>query len=231
MKKIAILQSNYIPWKGYFDLINMVDEFIIYDTVQYTKNDWRNRNQIKTPQGPSWLSIPVKQQSLDQKIEETTVVDNRWRKKHWKTLQANYSKAPYYKEISKFFEPLYLESDEQYLSKINFAFINTINQILGITTKIRWSTEFNVGGEKTEKLLQICKKAQATTYISGPAAKDYFDLRLFQDEGIEVKWMDYDNYPEYRQLHPPFNHYLSILDLLFCEGKLSTNYLKSFRNA
>ncbi len=175
MKKIAILQSNYIPWKGYFDLINMVDEFIFYDEVQYTKNDWRNRNKIKTPQGIQWLTIPVRQESLDQKIKDTKISDKKWNIKHWRTISQNYSKSKYFKDYKDIFEELYLKCDEEYLSQINYKFITTINEILEIKTKLRWSSEFELVDGQTEKLLGICKDCNADIYLSGPAAKDYFN--------------------------------------------------------
>ncbi|MEA2019747.1 MAG: WbqC family protein, partial [Campylobacterota bacterium] len=177
MKKIAILQSNYIPWKGYFDLINMIDEFILYDDMQYTKRDWRNRNKIQTPQGLKWLSIPVEVKGkYFQKISDTKVSDKDWGKKHWTTIKQNYSKAPYFKEYKDIFEELYLNSDEEYLSQINYKFIVAICKILGITTKIRWSSEFELIDGQTEKLLGICKDCNADVYLSGAAAKDYFDM-------------------------------------------------------
>ena len=175
MKKVAILQSNYIPWKGYFDLINMVDEFILYDEVQYTKNDWRNRNKIKTPQGIQWLTIPVRQESLDQKIKDTKISDKKWNIKHWRTISQNYSKSKYFKDYKDIFEELYLKCDEEYLSQINYKFITTINEILEIKTKLRWSSEFELVDGQTEKLLGICKDCNADIYLSGPAAKDYFN--------------------------------------------------------
>jgi len=227
MKKIAILQSNYIPWKGYFDMINRVDEFVLYDTVQFTKNDWRNRNKIKTTQGAVWFSIPVKHSILD-KINEVQVLNNQWRTKHWKTLQQTYSKSNYFKEYKPIFENLYLNSSETYLSLINYEFICEINKILNIKTKISWSSDYELTGERTEKLLNICKQANATEYISGPAAKNYLNKSLFEKEKIKVTWMDYTNYPEYNQLYPPFEHGVSILDLIFNEGENATKFMKSF---
>ena len=228
MKKIAILQSNYIPWKGYFDMINMVDEFILYDEAQYTKNDWRNRNKLKTPQGLKWITIPVRQLNLEQKIEETKVIDNKWRAKHWKTLSQNYAKTSCFKNYKDVFEELYLHSSEIYLSQINYQFISAICNILGIKTKLRWSSEFQLEGGQTEKLLGICKQCNADTYLSGPAAKDYFDEALAKKEKIKVEWMDYSGYPEYNQLYSPFEHGVTILDLIFNEGSNAINYMKSF---
>ena len=230
MKKVAILQSNYIPWKGYFDLINMVDEFILYDDMQYTRRDWRNRNKIKTPQGLKWLSIPVEAKGkYFQKINETKVSEKDWAKKHWHSIVHNYAKSKHFKDYKNIFEELYLSCDEEYLSQINYKFITTINEILGITTKIRWSSEFELVDGQTEKLLGICKDCNADVYLSGPAAKDYFDEDLAKKENIEVEWRDYSGYKEYEQLSPPFEHGVTILDLIFNEGSNATKYMKSFR--
>ena len=229
MKKVAILQSNYIPWKGYFDLINMVDEFILYDDMQYTKRDWRNRNKIKTPQGLKWLSIPVEVKGkYFQKINETKISEKDWAKKHWQQIKQNYSRSKYFKDYKDVFEELYMKYDEEYLSQINYKFISTINEILGITTKIRWSSEFELVDGQTEKLLGICKDCNADVYISGPAAKDYFDEDSAKKENIKVEWMDYSGYEEYEQQHPPFEHGVSILDLIFNEGPHAIEFMKSF---
>ena len=228
MKKIAILQSNYIPWKGYFDMINMVDEFILYDEVQYTKNDWRNRNKIKTSQGVQWLTIPVRRENLEQKIEDIKITDKKWNVKHWRSLTQNYSKAKYFKEYKDIFEELYLNSNEEHLSQINYKFIVVICKILDIKTKIRHSTEFNLIDGQTERLLGICKDCNTDVYISGPAAKDYFDEALAKKENIKVEWMNYSNYPEYQQVFEPFEHGVTILDLIFNEGENATKFMKSF---
>ncbi len=230
MKKIAILQSNYIPWKGYFDIINSVDEFVFYDTEQYTKRDWRNRNKIKTPNGSIWLTIPVNVKGkYYQSIDETTVTDNTWRRKHWNSIVSNYSKAKYFKQYKELFYNLYLSSDEKLLSQINFKFIKVINEILGIKTKLNWSKSFNPQGEKSIKLLDICKKTGANEYLSGPSAKSYLDSSIFTQNGIKVSWMDYSNYKEYNQLYPPFDHAVSVIDLIFNEGPSSYKFLTSFQ--
>ncbi len=228
-KKIAIVQSNYIPWKGYFDFINMVDEFVFYDDMQYTKRDWRNRNKIKTQNGLLWLSIPVEiKGKYFQKINETKVSEKDWAKKHWQTIKNNYSKTKYFKEYKDIFENLYLNSEEKYLCQINYKFLITINKILGITTKIKYSNEFKLLDGQTEKLLGICKQCNADTYLSGPAAKNYFDEALAKQENIKVEWMDYSGYKEYEQSYPPFEHGVSILDLIFNEGPNTTKFMKSF---
>lgn len=228
-KKIAILQSNYIPWKGYFDLINMVDEFILYDDMQYTRRDWRNRNKIKASQGLQWLTIPVEVKGKYlQAIKETKISEADWGKKHWQSIRLNYLKAPYFQQYKDVFEALYLDCNLLYLSEINFCFLQTINQILGITTPLRWSSEFDLIDGKSERLLGICKDCKATEYISGPTAKNYMNETLFEQENIRVSWIDYRGYPEYNQLFPPFEHGVSILDLIFNEGPDASKFMKSF---
>ncbi|MCC2547905.1 WbqC family protein [Hymenobacter sp. BT175] len=230
-KKVAIIQSNYIPWKGYFDIINAVDEFILYDEMQYTKNDWRNRNKIKTNQGVAWLTIPVRQETLQQRIDETLIFDEKWALKHWRTLAQAYAKAPHFKIYKDTFEALYTGLDTRYLSQINFALIQTTCQLLGITTKLSWSSDYELGEGKTERLVKLVQDAGGTEYVSGPAARGYLETELFEQAGLQVSWMDYDNYPEYPQLHGgPFEHGVSMLDLLFNMGPEAPQYMKTFAN-
>ncbi len=229
-RRVAILQSNYIPWKGYFDLMNLVDEFIIYDQVQFTKNDWRNRNRIMTPSGPAWLTIPVSH-SFGQSIEETRISDGRWADKHWKTFQTYYAKAPFFPSLA----PLLMETfaacrEEVLLSAINLRFIRLVAELLGIGARIVSSREYELAGDRCERLTSLCRQAGATEYLSGPAARDYLDEELFAESGIAVRWMDYSGYPEYPQLHaPPFVHEVSVLDLLFNVGPGDApSFMRSF---
>lgn len=171
MKKVLITQSNYIPWKGYFDAIHMVDEVILYDDMQYNKRDWRNRNKIKTKEGVIWLSIPVEVKgNYFQKINETKVVEQSWNQTHWKTIMHNYSKAAHFKTYKDEFEKAYLECNEVLLSRINFHFITLVCKILGINTPIHWSSEFQLAEEKTERLVEILKQTGGTDYFTGKAA-------------------------------------------------------------
>ena len=156
MKKIAILQSNYIPWKGYFDIIDSVDEFVFYDEVQYTKNDWRNRNRVKSQNGVQWLTIPARR-SQHQTIRETKIVRSNWNVKHWKCLSQNYSKARCFRETRDFVESLYMQRQSSYLSEVNIAFIKLICEYLGITTKLTLSTDYEKQGDRNEKLVSLCK--------------------------------------------------------------------------
>jgi hypothetical protein len=228
-KTIAITQSNYIPWKGYFDVIHSVDELVLYDDVQFTKGDWRNRNRIKTQGGLKWLTVPVEVKGkYTQKIKDTRISDPRWARKHWETIRHSYSKALFFKDYRELFEELYLTCNEEFLSRVNFRFLEAINRVLDIKTTIRWSSEFKLPEGINERLISICREAGATKYISGPLAKEYLDESVFRQEGIEVEWMDYSNYPEYRQLFTPFEHGVTILDLLFNEGSSAKTFMKSF---
>ena len=220
-KRIAIVQSCYIPWKGYFDLINGVDEFILYDDLQYTKGAWRNRNRIKTPDGAAWLTIPVKVKGrCHQKIRDTVVHDRKWSHRHWKSICQNYSKAPCFDATRFVFQELYEECGaETHLSRINFRFLRAIADMIGIRTPITWSMDYELIGTRNERLVHLCSQAGASEYLSGPAAKSYLDETLFLEHGISVHWMDYRGYPEYDQLFtPPFIHEVSIIDLILNQG-------------
>ncbi len=222
---VSILQSNYIPWKGYFDIIAKSDFFVIYDEVQYTKNDWRNRNIIKTQNGTQWLTIAVKQESLKQKIHETYVFKTNWAKKHIGTLQANYAKAPFFKDYKDIIFRVY-ESASTNLNEINKVFIDTICNILEIDTKIIDSRTLKLKGDKQQRLIHACKILKADRYLSGSSAKNYIEDDFFKKHNIELEWIDYSNYKEYNQLYPPFVHEVSILDLIFNEGPNARHFLK-----
>jgi WbqC-like protein family len=226
-KKIAILQSNYIPWKGYFDLIASVDELIIYDEMQYTRRDWRNRNYIKTPQGTQWLTVPVLVKGrFQQKICETEIDGTAWAATHWASLTTNYRRATYFSEISNWLEPIYSQNNFTHLSQLNIHIINEICMYLGIETVIKSSSEYTLANGKTERLISLCIQAGASEYVSGPAAKNYIDESTFSKNQIRLTWFDYADYPEYPQLWHSFNHGVTILDLLFNCGKNSASYMK-----
>jgi hypothetical protein len=227
-KRVAVVQSNYIPWKGYFDLVRRVDEFVLYDDVQYTRRDWRNRNRIKTPHGVQWLTIPVQVKGRYlQKIKDTVVSGDDWRREHWDTLTHCYGRAPFFRAFADQFGALYLGSREKYLSEINRAWLSALCGTLGIRTRLSWSMDYAVAAEDpTERLLEVCRRAGAAEYLSGPAARAYLDEGAFGRAGVRVAWMDYSGYPEYPQLYPPFDHRVSVLDLLFMTGPDAPAYLK-----
>lgn len=227
-KVVVIIQSNYIPWKGYFDLIRRADDFVIYDQVQYTKNDWRNRNRIKTANGLVWLTIPVRHTHLDQKIIDTQVAESSWRTKHWKTLQQAYAKTPFFSKYADELEQLYLTDAETNLSKINLKFIDAIAKWLGIAARIHPPETYELTSEdRTKRLVDICSRLGASTYLSGPSARDYLNVGEFERAGIAVQWMKYDDYPVYAQPHGAFHHHVSILDLLFSTGSRAVQYLRN----
>jgi hypothetical protein len=227
MKKVAILQSNYIPWKGYFDMIAFVDEFIIYDDMQYTRRDWRNRNQIKTPQGVQWLTIPAQVKGkYDQKIKDTLIDGSEWAKAHWKALAQNYRRAPHFDEVSAWLEPLYITESYTNISQLNRRFIEAVCHYLSINTVISNSWDYTLLDGKTERLADLCKQAGGTEYISGPSAKNYIENRIFTDLDITLTWFDYAGYPEYQQLWGEFTHGVTILDLLFNCGGDAHRYMR-----
>jgi hypothetical protein len=209
--------------------MNMVDEFILFDDMQYTRRDWRNRNIIKSPTGPARLTIPVVVKGkYFQDIKDTIISDLSWNRDHWKTIVHCYSKARHFSYYREIFEDLYLNTKEKYLSLINYRFLTAICRLLGIKTKITWSMDYQLTGDKTERLVNLCQQAGATDYLSGPTAKAYLSEDLFKRQGIAVSYMDYSDYPEYGQLYPPFEPGVSIIDLILNEGPDATRYMKSF---
>jgi len=230
MKTVVVLQSNYIPWKGYFDLIHDADLFIFYDDLQYTKNDWRNRNKIKTQTGAEWLTIPVGTDK-HRLICETEIKNPFWQTKHWKTLQQNYAKAPHFSSYKAFFEDVYLGRSWTNLSELNQYLIRTISRdLLNLTTEFQDSRDYSLLGQRLDRLLDLVCKSGANRYISGPAAKDYIDPNPFAQAGIELEWKDYSGYPEYPQCFPPFEHGVTILDLLFNVGSDAPWYIWGWRS-
>lgn len=224
-----MLQSNYIPWKGYFDIVHDVDLFIFYDDVQYTKNDWRNRNKIKTQNGAAWLTIPTGT-NLDRLICEVSLSDERWAKNHYKTLVQYYAKAPFFRQYQPLLEDIYLARRWGSLSELNQYLIKVIaRDCLGITAEFADSRSYGASGKCLDRLLDLLKKAGAGEYISGPAARDYIDESRFVDAGIQLIYKDYSGYPEYPQFFPPFDHYVTVLDLLFHAGPDAPYYIWGWR--
>ncbi|ABI85706.1 wbqC-like family protein [Burkholderia ambifaria AMMD] len=215
-KRIAIVQSNYIPWKGYFDLIAATDEFILYDDAQYTRRDWRNRNQIKTPQGVQWLTVPVRVKGrYHQSIRETEIDGTEWAEQHWTRLRQNYARAPHFARYAPELEALYLHGPHDTLSALNLAMLTWVNRQLGIATRMSSSSDYTLEGDRTDKLLNLCLQAGATEYLSGPAARDYLDESRFAAAQVAVRWFDYPAYPPYAQLWGEFVHGVTVLDVLF----------------
>lgn len=227
-KTVAIVQSNYVPWKGYFDLIRAADEFVLYDDVQYTRRDWRNRNRIKTADGVQWLTIPVEVKGkYTQTIRDTKVSDRAWAAHHWTRLRHAYAKAPHLADYAELLGCVYADAAKlEFLSEVNEQFLRVACGLLDITTRITSSADYDTRNpDPSGRLADVCTQAGATEYLSGPAAKAYLDESVFARAGVRVRYMDYAGYPEYPQLHGPFEHAVSALDLLFMTGPRAAEFL------
>lgn len=229
-KKVAIVQSSYIPWKGYFDMMRSVDTFVFLDDVQSTRRDWRTRNRIKTANGETWLTIPV-HNARDIRICEVDVAEQGWAQTHWKTLQLAYARAPFMGELKAWLASLYERAGREIkLSAVNRIFIEAINEYLGITTPLCASYDLYSlaqldAFDPTQRLVELCMRLDAGVYLSGPAAKSYLNTTAFTAKGIDVEWMAYEHYPEYPQLHGAFRHDVTILDLLLMKGPEARDYI------
>ncbi|WP_201316268.1 WbqC family protein [Dyella sp. EPa41] len=227
--RAAIVQSSYIPWKGYFDLIHAVDTFIFFDDVQFTTRDWRTRNRIKAANGPQWLTIPVGNRT-DQLIHEVEIKEASWQRKHWASIRHNYGKAPFFKDYEAFFAGVYLEHKWPSLSEFNQYLVRHIaTEFLGITTEFRDSREFQATGKRQDRLISLLQLAGASHYVSGPSARSYIDPKQFEAADIELSYHDYPEYPAYPQLYPPFEPAVSILDLLFNTGPQARHFIWGWR--
>lgn len=227
-KRVLITQSNYIPWKGYFDAIAFADEFILLDDVQYTSRDWRSRNSVKTRAGVKWLSIPIKHiHGGRQAIDEVEIADSDWARKHWAVLEQSYTGAPHFAEYREQFAVLYERASRcTHLSEVNLLFLREICRCLEIETPFRSSRAFQSNVGKTERLVSICKQTSATHYLTGPRAKNYLQEKYFRDCDIQVVYLNFENYPPYPQLHGKYVSEVSILDLLFCTGAEAPKFMK-----
>jgi len=224
--KVGIIQSNFLPWRGYFDFIREVDLFILHDDLQYTKGDWRNRNKIKTPGGVEWITVPVYYRHTSQLIEETPIdYSTPWSQKMLNRIREAYRRAPcfepYFSELSDL-----LNQPAPSISDLNRRLIHWVCCHLEIDTPIKMSHEYHPQGTKTERLIGILQQVGATTYLSGPAAQAYLVPQLFEQAGIRLEYKQY-NYPEYEQLYPPFDSAVSVIDLLFMKGKEAISYMEN----
>jgi hypothetical protein len=229
MKRVVINQSNYLPWKGYFDLIHDADVFVFYDDVQFTKNDWRNRNKVKTADGTQWLTVPVGKH-LHRRVSDVTLTAGAWQQTHWKTLHQLYGKAPHFTRYAPLFEEVYLRRRWDTLSELNQFLIRSISGELGIAVDWMNSADIEAAGSGEERVLAILKTLGAAEYVSGPAGRAYLHPSSFDAAGIRLRWKDYSGYPEYPQFHPPFDHAVTILDLLFQTGPDAPYYVWGWRD-
>lgn len=227
-RRVAILQSAYIPWKGYFDILGSVDVFVVYDDVQYAKAHWHNRNQILTSAGPKWLTIPVLTRGdRFQPIDEVKV-SQPFAEKHWRSLEYNYGRAAYWDTHKDWLRELYDRANAQdSLSDINVMFLRAIADRLDITTEFLSARDLGVAGGQTDRLVKICQAVGGTNYLSGPSAASYIEAGQFAAANIALEWMNYGDYPSYRQQYEPFTHAVTILDLMLNEGPAARSYMKA----
>lgn len=219
----AIMQPTYIPWIGYFDIIDKVDEFIFYDNVQLTKRSWQVRNKIKGVNGEIWLTIPIsKTKDRDETLIQNAILNKNenWINNHLKSIEFNYKKAKHFHEVYEFLKPMYFNSN--FLGEFNIAFIKSISKIIGIKTKFLNSSDLKgISGKKDDRLVQICKTINSTSYLSPQGSASYINENvfggLFVKNNISLFYHDY-NHPKYKQLYKTFIPYIGIFDLLFNEG-------------
>jgi WbqC-like protein family len=224
--RVGVIQSSYIPWRGYFDFIASVDIFVFHDDIQYTKGDWRNRNKIKTPHGAEWITVPVAYKKVAQLICETPIDSTTpWRNKHLRTLEANYRQAPFFYVVEEFISRVSV-SEQSTISQLNINLIRRISNYLEINTPMIISSELSLQGSKTERLIDLLKKLNATTYLSGPSADAYLDKDLFRQNGISLEYKSYD-YAPYPQLWGDFIGGVTVLDLIANCGSQAKEYILS----
>ncbi len=214
--KAVILQSSYLPWKGYFDLIHDADVFIFYDDAKYTKNDWRNRNEIYSPNGIQWLTIPIPASAVHLKVHQVEIREHAWQGKHYKAIQLAYQRAPFFSQVQGLLQELFCNRTWHSLSELNQFGILEISKMLGIKTRFADSREFNLRGSRVEKLIHLLNLVGATEYLTGPKAKAYIrdEEPLFEKAGIQLHFKDYSSYPSYPQGRKIFAHEVSIIDML-----------------
>jgi WbqC-like protein family len=231
-RTVVITQSNYLPWRGYFDLIRQADELILLDSVQYTRRDWRNRNKIKTASGPLWLTVPVEVKGLyHQAIDEVRVADRGWSAAHRRAIELAYGRAPHFPDGFAWLDGLLADlAGETSLACVNEALLRALCARLGIATPIRRCTdvlerETLKRTDATGRLVDLAIAVGATRYLTGSAAQGYLDVSAFTRRGIEVEWMSYEGYPDYPQLWGAFEPAVSVIDLLLNTGPDAPAYL------
>lgn len=211
-------------------MIHQVDTFVFLEDVQYTEHDWRNRNKITNKDGIRWITVPVKHSNKKgQKIYEAEINDKiNWQRKHYNSFELNYIKSPYFKEYKWIIEDLYKNNKWSKISEFNIYAIKLISKVLGIETQFVNSLDLCSQGIKDDKIINICTKLGVDSYLSGPAAKDYIVPEKFKEAGIKLEYIRYE-YPRYKQIYEPFNHYVTILDLIFNCGPDASYYIWGWR--
>jgi hypothetical protein len=229
LKKVAIIQSNYLPWKGYFDIIHDVDLFVFHDDLKYTKQDWRNRNQLKNGDTKLWITLPVGAKAERLNIDQVTLSSADWQTNHWNLIKQTYGKAAFFTHYADFFEEVYLRRKWNFLSELNQYLIKAICGLLDVKTPFINSGDLNLPGNRTDKVINIVKAVGGTSYLSGPTAMNYIEKEKFESAGIELVFKSYEGYPEYPQNGFPFDHQVAIVDILFHTGPKAHHYIWGWR--
>lgn len=218
MRCLASVQPSYIPWRGYFHIIQKSDVFVFLDDVQHTRRDWRNRNRIKTASGSQWLTVPVGKVPLSTRINEVQLdPSSGWAEKHWNRIEASYARAPFFEQYAPALKAIY-EHAWTNLSDLDIELTIVLCELLGIHhVEFHRGSDLDIVATKTDRFVKMCDRLAATRYLSGPAARSYIQPADFERAGLELEWMVYD-YPEYEQLYPPFDPQISVIDLLFMKG-------------
>jgi hypothetical protein len=226
MVRVAIIQPSYIPWRGFFDIIHSVDVFVFLDDVQYTIRDWRNRNRIKTHQGPSvWLTVPTRG-GRDQRIADVEIDDTQdWRRKHLASLRHSYGKCRHFADYFPKLSELLTDARTTRLADLDILLTQQICAWLSVERRFARASELSPEGSKDDRLIDLVRKLGGDSYLSGPAARAYIQPEKFAAAGIELSYHDYAGYPEYPQIAAPFDPYVTILDLLFAVGPDAPDYI------
>lgn len=224
--RVAVLQPSYLPWMGYFGMIDLADIFVFYDDVQFSAQCWQQRNRIKLATGQwTWLSVPVIH-NFGQKINEVQINTSNWKKKHWATIYQSYAKAPYFKQYQNDIESIY-SREWKLLSDLNIFIVTRFSELLEVhIPQFKRSSDFgDIPGMKTDRLLQVLEHLGADTYIANPGSKDYLEIDKFKEQAIKVYWYEF-LHPTYPQIRGEFIPYMSVLDLLCNTGPESVNYIR-----
>lgn len=222
---VACHQPQYLPWLGYFAKLDRADVFVLLDTVQYKKNEWQNRNRIKTAQGPQWLTVPVRYR-FGQRICEVEVDNHdRWQHRQRQTVLSSYRRAPYWDLLSPFFEEIFSRQWEL-LAQLSIHTVRRLAAILGIETPLHLASELGALPEDPDgRLIAIAEHFQADTYLAGSGGRGYMDLRRYEERGIRVIFQEY-RHPVYSQLFGAFEPCLSVIDLIFNHGPASLEIIR-----
>ena len=224
--RVTILQPSYLPWLGFFEQMHRSDQFVLYDDVQFTRRDWRNRNRIRVQEGSVWLTVPVIQKNKYEQSLLETKIDNStsWKRKHLQSIRCHYSKTPFFDLYFPWCEKIF-NREWDFLLDLSLETIQYLKGELKINTPLLRSSELGESGNKSERLISICKQLGATQYLSGESAKNYISEKDFSDQGIGLEYQNYQH-PEYPQRYEGFVPFLSTIDLLFNCGEKSMEFLK-----